>query len=274
MAPPWRDLVFHVLAHVGETAHLPSSVFSAGYVAFVEGSLGSAANRSLAEDCRLLGQILNTHESLARAQVLAWLFDDLEQIAATRDCELTALDVAHVANAEALATLCRDIPALEILRAAAELEADHYLRLPPVAPVSRSLGARLGELGRVAPMLPAFRVRLCRALGVRGRAFAGEIVVGCPGSDGGPTVEHAAWQAAHEATVMEVAQHAHLAERNCETAALVLLGERATAAQLVDPHAVWLAHLGNNVPLLDRENCPGEVIRAVDTCLAANGSTG
>ncbi|MBW2459905.1 MAG: hypothetical protein JRI68_35775, partial [Deltaproteobacteria bacterium] len=78
-ARSWPDLVFHVLAHVADTAHLPASVFDPTYVQYAEGHLGPAAQRPLAEDAAVLGRVLPTHEELARAQLLAWLFDDVDQ---------------------------------------------------------------------------------------------------------------------------------------------------------------------------------------------------
>jgi hypothetical protein len=95
---------------------------------------------------------------------------------------------------------------------------------------------------------------LVRSLRLRGRLWHRELLVGVPGDDLGPSVHHVAWQASHEATVLEVSRRARdlgvdLAERSVERIALVLLAERAAKARRSVEHARWLAHFGEPLPI-------------------------
>ena len=94
---------------------------------------------------------------------------------------------------------------------------------------------------------------------VRGGPTRGVIWVGAPDGDVGPSAEHAAWQAAHEATVAEVGDHdardrdardrdarereARLGFDDLEHAAVALLAARADEVGLAASHARWLAAL-------------------------------
>ncbi|MCS6900577.1 MAG: hypothetical protein RMJ98_18710, partial [Myxococcales bacterium] len=82
-----------------------------------------------------------------------------------------------------------------------------------------------------------------RPLGVRGRVAGEEIWVGSPGW-GLATTERCAWQAAHEATVLEVVEQCPEAARHHEVRevrAIQLLQSRAQQAGLGEPHARWLS---------------------------------
>jgi hypothetical protein len=62
-------------------------------------------------------------------------------------------------------------------------------------------------------------------------------------------VEHAALQAAHEATVLEVNEAAAmggspLPERAAEAVAVIVFAERAAAHGRAGDHGVWAAHFG------------------------------
>src|SRR5581483_7174316 len=141
---------------------------------------------------------------------------------------------------ELLPALAGD-PAVEVLRAAAELELPLLARLPPIAADLAALGRALDEVAAAAPLLPRCRVGVARALGRRGRVMGREIWVGAA------PIEHAAWQAAHEATVAEVAAHAAQDHDAVELAALALLAHRARASGLEAAHRAWLAHFGEEV---------------------------
>jgi hypothetical protein len=78
----------------------------------------------------------------------------------------------------------------------------------------------------------------------RGRAWGDELWVGHPAAEVAPSVEHAAWQAAHEATVVEVARELEdLSERDVEGEAVVRLTRRAAEAGEGAGHAAWLEAL-------------------------------
>jgi hypothetical protein len=233
----WENAVFHVLAHVRATRDLASSVYDPAYVALVEESVGPARDRTLEEDAHLLGQALPSFDALARVQALAWLFRSEARVRSACGRDLAALAPEDVDAPALLPALAGD-PAAEILRAAAELEMPLLPRLPPLAMDLGELGRALDVAALAAPLLRACRVFVVRALGLRGRVMGREVWIG----DAPP--EHAAWQAAHEATVAEIGKGEHAA---VEGAALVLLARRAGEAGLGEAHARWLSHLGEEM---------------------------
>jgi hypothetical protein len=243
----WPEVVFHVLAHVSASASLPSSLFDPTYVAWSAQALGPVTERPLAEDADVLGQALSSHESLGRAQLLAWLYDDADRACALADRDLTELDDRDVLRPELLPTL-RELGApVEVLRIAAALEWPGLAARPP-PPVPHALITALGAVADLAPALARVEVVPLRSLRLRGRVLGDCIFVGLPGSELSLDADHVAWQAAHEATVLEVsvaeASQAHpLAERAVERVALALLAERARHAGLATGHETWLAHL-------------------------------
>jgi hypothetical protein len=236
----WAEAVLHVLVHVRATAGLPASLYDAGYVAEVERVLGPADGRALGEDAAILGRVLPTHEALANAQRLAWLFRSAERAEACAGRDLAELGAADVDAPALLPGLAGDA-AVEVLRAAAELELPLVALLPAIAVDLAALGRALDGVERAAPGLRGFRVGVARALGLRGRVMGDEIWVGAA------PLEHAAWQAAHEATVAEVvAVHGEDGHYRVERAAIARLAARARAAGLERPHRAWLAHLGDD----------------------------
>ena len=247
LAPLWAEAVLHVLAHV-DARGLAASCHDVRWVAWAEQHLGCAADRSLEQDARVLAGVLTTHEQLAAAHALAWAWNDEAQVRAAAGRDLSQLGEADVADAAALAT-ARDVgPGVEVLRAAAELE------LPLLAVTRAScidvvaLEAELTEVRAAAPELARARVALARPLARRGRAWRGSILVGAPGV-AGAQVAHVAWQAAHEATVLEVARSASWLARQArgfeavERTALGLLRSRARRVGLADEHGRWFATL-------------------------------
>lgn len=243
LAPPWPCAVFHVLAHVG-VGRVPASCHDLGYVAWAEARLGPAAARELGEDARLLAAKLGDHEDLARAQALAWVWRDTEQLARATERSLAELSEADVESAEALLIARTAGAVVEILRAAAELE------LPDLARLSSPEGA-VGEVERAlraiasaCPELVGASIDLVPALPRRGRVMGRRVFVGVPGI-AGADAEHVAWQAAHEATVRAVADALgpETAFVDLERAAISTLETRARAAGLGVSHARWLAEL-------------------------------
>ena len=251
----WAELVFHVLAHVRGTAHLPASVYDETYVSFVESHVGPAATRTLAEDAAALTAALPNHETLARGQLVARLFDSIESAMSHAATDLEDLGGA----ATTLRLVARGA---ELLRCAALLEADTFATLPAATRDLVELNAALEVTQRVSPTLADHKLMLLRPLRLRGRLFHDEIWLGAPDAVLGPSAEHVAWQAAHEASVGEVACAAHrTAERGIEHIALVLMTERAADAGLADAHAHWLAHFGElPTPQRDALNEPSRAI--------------
>jgi hypothetical protein len=244
----WADLVFHVLAHVRATASLSASLYDAEYGEWCAGILGDPEGRELAADARVLAELAPSHDELAFLQLLAWLFDDEARARAVETIDLTDLDGAAVDDRALLAVLkksgTRALRALEVLRCAAALERHAFARLPEVARDDDALRTALAGVVPAAPALVRHRIVTVRALRLRGRVRGEEIWIGAPGACRGPSLDHVAWQAAHEATVAELhdawVRKGHDA---LETAALRLLATRARDAGLEDPHARWLAHL-------------------------------
>lgn len=246
----WPELVFHVLAHVEVTAHLPSSLFDPVYVRWVEETLGPASSRTLGEDVGVIGLALGDHEALARVQLLAWLFDDAEAARAVSAREIAELSEDEVTRGEVLRALKKTGPAAELLRCAALLEDGHSDELPRPSLPKKELEVALDEVARAAPRLPHQRVVPLRSLRLRGRVRELDVFVGWPCAELDLAVDHVAWQAAHEATVAEIGAHTleapHISERGLEAVALVTLAQRAGEAGLSEGHGAWLSHLAGD----------------------------
>ncbi|MCA9619080.1 MAG: hypothetical protein KC731_08660 [Myxococcales bacterium] len=255
---PHAELVFHVLAHVAATAALPASVYDPRYVAFVAEALGPAEDRWLGEDARALGVMLRDHDALARVQLLAWLHDEVP-VATIAAAPLTSLAEGEVARPELLAPLIAEGPAVELLRCSVALEAEAQARLP--VPVMDDLGPALERVEAAAPSLARLTLVPLRALRLRGRVLGRSVLVGWPCAALDLSVEHVAWQAAHEATVREVASSAvGIVERGVERVALALLATRAAEVGLADEHRRWLAHLAGP-PSVDPSALVGDEAR-------------
>ena len=253
LGPAWADLVFHVLAHVRPARAFPSSLFDETYIAFAARHAGPPSNRVLEADAATLARIATSHESLARLQWVARLFENPFSAGAVARRDLSELRDHDVADAAALRALSGLWDAAEVLRAAAELEAPHHAKLPHV-PIEPELAAKLERVSEAAPRLRGLRVECLRALRLRGRVFGAKIWVGIPSAELSVSAEHVAVQAGHEATVAEVADTARahgrcLGERDIEHAALVLFAERAARSAIAGAHASWWAQLtGPRVP--------------------------
>lgn len=246
----WADLVFHVLAHVRATRHLAASLFDSVYVRYVEGHCGASSARTLARDAEVLGRVVTSHEGLASLQLLAWLHSTIDGARGCAELELTQLTSMQVDAPELLLPLSRMGPAVEVLRCAALLEEDCWSSLPSPPDEAWDLQERLDAVVAAAPRLARCRVRRVRSLRLRGRIRGSEIWVGHPGDALGVSVEHVAWQAAHEATVCEVAEAMETMGKApsfacVEHVAVVLLADRSASAGMGEGHRVWLSHLGN-----------------------------
>ncbi len=247
-ASSWTEAVFHVLAHV-QAGPLPASCHDEHWIAYASTHFGPASSRELAADASLLATLLTTHEALAAAHSLAWLWTAAEarSHAAT---DLASLPVAcspsPVPGFSYLPSLLSLGPAAELLRAAAELELPLLECLPPLPlSLSPALSAALSPLLPAAPDLVRCHLALTRPLPRRGRLHNATIMIGAPGV-AGADVDLVAWQAAHEATVHEVlaaSRVAPLRYADLERRALGLLRGRARRHGLGGAHARWLATL-------------------------------
>lgn len=282
-------LVFHVLAHVRLSS--PASCFEPAYVQWCAERLGPATQRELGHDAAVLERVLQTDEAATTVQLLALLFPDGASASAASSRDLLQIREeirAGVAQAAGVALsfaefqlglLERLLPmgaALEVLRMACELERRHLALLPPPSPAANAaLMDALQSLAGVAPLLAAVDVRELRPLWRRGRVVPSygdwrraEIWVGSACADQGPGLRHVAWQACHEASVVELSRAWALnssAEPGAgvgypaaiEHAALVLLEERVAKAER-QPHGLgvggreawdaWRGHLARGLP--------------------------
>ena len=233
LGPTWPDLVFHVLAHVSVPA-FPANLFSAEYTRYVAAAAGPVAARPLGEGAAALAASVHTHAEWARLQHVAWLFSDLEQ---ARTAALTDLS-------ELSRELTPVLPAAELLRASALLEAEVHAALPTLAWDRAALSLELARASSCAPRLASAAVHVAPALTHHGRVVGARIWIGAPAEQLAVSVEHAALQAAHEATVLEVSEAVaqrglQMPEREREAVAVVVFAERAAAQHRAEAHAVW-----------------------------------
>lgn len=238
-ANAWAEAVTHVLAHVRAGAELAPSLWSPAWVAFVAEHRGGDC--TLDEDARLLERLLTSHEAHVQAQLVAWLFRDEARVVRVRARELASLGPDDVDAPALLASVKRAGAAAEIVRAAAELALPTLARLPPQRFDATALASALDVLRGVAPALADLRVEVVRPLGFRGRVHDECIWIGSPERELDVSIEHAAWQAAHEATVYEVGAEGMREHAPQEREALARLARRAREAGLAEPHARWRA---------------------------------
>ncbi len=234
--------MFHVLAHV-EARGLAPSCHNPAWIEGARIALGPVTARPLGDDLHVLAAAASTHDVLASVQALAWVFDTADGARRVADRDLAMLGSEDVASLDALTIARAAGPIAEVLRAAAELELPLLEQLePPSDEQLATIATALDVVAAAAPSLARHAVSAARPLGLRGRAFGRSIVIGVPGI-GCPTPEHAAWQAAHEATVSELAGLRDAPFLELERKAIVLLRSRARAAGLGEAHAEWLARL-------------------------------
>lgn len=261
-APCWAEALFHVLAHVPAGA-LPSSLHAPSYVRFAADALGPPSARSLGEDVLALSAIARDHARYASLQALAWLWDGLPRALACAERDLDALSPAEVDAPELLDRLRSD-PATELLRCAVLLESQWFLRLPRADCDRDALLAALAMLVPYAPRLAYARVSVLRPLTHHGRVYRDAIWVGLPSAD--VSLAHVAMQAAHEATVRELADAApSLGEREREAVALVLLHCRVHNSAQASAHRAWCEHWRITPPALDLASLTPRGLAALET---------
>ncbi len=260
ISDPWTALVFHVLAHVPASG-APADLFSAEYAQYVADAAGPAASRPLDEGVAALASSVRSHEAWVLLQHVAWLFDGLATAQVTALIDLAALAGAAGVRMASLRALGPVLPAAELLRASALLEALVHASLPAPAWDRAALAAELARACAIAPRLATSSVHVVPALTFHGRVFGGTVWIGAPVERFRVSVAHAALQAAHEATVLEVNEAAAgggmpLAERAGEAVAVVVLAERAAAQGRSGEHAVWAARFGLRAEHFARERLP------------------
>jgi hypothetical protein len=242
-ASDWTDLVFHVLAHV-DASEVPANLWSPEYVRHVAGAHGPAQSRPLGASAAALAASVRTHAEWARLQHVAWLFADHAQAQAAALIDLAALPQVPHARRAPLHALAPVLPAAELLRATALLEAEVHAALPAPVWERAALEAELGRARVLAPRLASAPLLVAPALTHHGRVYGGAIWIGAPAPVLAVSAGHVALQAAHEATVLEVGEAAaedgtQLHERRCEAIAVVLLAVRAAAQGRSAEHAAW-----------------------------------
>jgi hypothetical protein len=245
----WTEAVFHVLAHVRGTAHLPASVYDSQYAHLVAEHAGAVSERPLGEDVVLLAEAFPDHEALSRAQLVTELFGSTAEAVASAQTDLADLSQPH--QTAVLATLAPISRGVELLRCAALLEAPIVETLPSDGVDLNELRSALERVHPASPTLPGYTIVPIRPLRLRGRLVGDQIWTGAPSDRLELTAAHVAWQAAHEASVGEVSRAVRsapspspLSERDIEHVAVVLMAERARDHGLQALHLQWLGHFG------------------------------
>jgi hypothetical protein len=184
------------------------------------------------------------HVDLAGAVPSLFLFASMEQAQAAAECELNELTDVEVASPNAQRELAPALPAAELLRCAALLDAPWHASLPEARTDQSELESALARVAACAPKLAEVERVFCRALTRHGRVFGERIFLGLPDPEIGVSVEQVAFQAGHEASVLEVSRGMRLrsfrlGERVVEAAAVVLFAQRCARAGLAAEHAAW-----------------------------------
>lgn len=276
LAPPFGRAAVSVLAQLPPRPDTPACLADATWSRRVLSCSTVDEQRERAEERVAIAQLAPTAGELAALSWTARLYHDAAHAAdglahATAVAAPAALRAVGAFTRGAGARLEPWLALSDGLVVAASLHEPAALRAEEGLDVPSALAAledALAPLVAVAPGLAGARVELVPALRLRGRAFEDVLWVGLPSAALGVDVAHAAWQAAHEATVREVtarvrdAEHAAAGARvghaELETFALSLLATRvrdggagaAPAAgspyrrgdALAASHAAWLAH--------------------------------
>lgn len=268
VADGFTQLVFHVLAHVVRPG--PENLYDDGYVAWARERFSAEATALLAEDAEVLG-------ALAHAEYLevldAWpqLHGSLAAFRRTAGRALAEVRADEVQEARLLKSLQGTGPAGEVMHAAMGLLAGEFAGVHArwIAPWGREAAAAVlpwtTALGEAAPGLASARVELVWALGRRGRALPGRVLVGCGDWRADPVTPAIA--AMHEYAVWSSGQVDYV---RTELDALSR-GARwvaAAPARLREAHARWLAGLELR-PLVARAQRTGLIGAAVAGMLAA-----
>lgn len=246
VAGDFTQLAFHLLAHVPRSG--PGNLFDARRVAWSGRVLGPRVQALLDEDAAVLAALWRASPALDVLDALPDLHASIAALRRVAARPLSDLDDADVACPDLLRALQRLGPAGELVHAALGLLAEPFARaledglLAELQRARAAIGPALTRLSTQVPGLAGARVELAAALGRRGRALPGRIVVGTLGPRGEPDPLAPAIVAAHEHLVC---LSGHTDYTRAEWSALVRGARclRAAPADLRDAHAAWLASL-------------------------------
>lgn len=244
---PWRELAFHVLAHVPLRG--AGCLFDPAYHRWLT-TIG-LDDAALVDDGELVARTLAGANSPSSLHAWPLAFAELDRFRRTTTRALAEL-APHELDAPVLAGARspHERTALELLHAAAALALPGFEAAwrrhmaPALAPGCVAL-ARWLTLPALRMHAPA-RVQLSSVLGPRGRGFDDAVVVGAPAPWHEHDLAHAAMMALHEAAVMrasgdhaarELAALAHL------HATLRPLAAHDGVARVAAAHDRWLATL-------------------------------
>jgi len=247
----FTDLALHVLAHV--RLREAGNLFDRRYVDWASDRTAPLEEEWLHEGAEALEKIWAKG---APSMVHAWpeVFESLEVLSSVASVELSAVPLER-ARAPRVLEAVRSAPGVELLHATIcalgpwfgqwrreELEPRGHEAVALVRPW-------LEEAQTLIPTLADARIELAWALGARGRAFRGRIVVGVPAAWNGLDGRTPAVLAMHEQLVRGSGKRGYVA---AEWAALTGLAAVIcdASAPLRRAHAQWLASLGLR-PLLE-----------------------
>lgn len=238
VADGFTQLVFHALAHVGRAG--PGDLFDGTYVAWARSTFAPAVQRLLEEDAAVLAALWRGEPGLDVLDALPELHGSLAAFVRTAGRGLAAVTAEEVARPEVLRALQGLGAAGELVHATLGLLAREFARVhderiaPRLVEEVGGIEEALAGLAAYVPGLAEARVEVVWALGARGRAMPGRILIGR--APCAPIV------AAHEVAVCASGQVEHV---RAEWAALVRLAGwlRGAPAGPREAHARWLAGL-------------------------------
>jgi hypothetical protein len=242
VADELTQLVAHVLAHVPRAG--PGDLFDPQYVAWSATVLSAEAQGRLIADGELLAALWRADARQGALEGWLLLHGSLAAFRATAGRALAEVEAAEVAEPAVLRALQRLGPAGELMHAALGLLVDEFVEVcarwiaPWGAAAAGAVAPWLAALAEVVPGFGEVRAELVRALGRRGRALPGRVLIGCVENDGATS----AIVALHEYAVGIAEQVDYVGS---EWDALVRGARWCGAAPtgLREAHARWIAGL-------------------------------
>ena len=242
VADEFTQLVAFVLAHVPRAG--PGDLFDRRLVVWSATVLSVAAHERLVADGELLGALWRADARLDALEGLLLLHRSAGAFRATAGRALAEVEPAEVAEPAVLRALQRLGPPGELMHAALGLLIDEFVEVcarwisPWGHEAAGAIAPWLSALAEVVPGFGAARVELVRALGRRGRALPGRVLIGCVDDDAATS----AIVAMHEYAVCTSGQVDYV---GMEWDALVRGARWAVAAPAVlrEAHARWVAGL-------------------------------
>lgn len=240
-ADGFTQLVFHLLAHVPRPG--PGDLYDPHHVDASARRFGAATRALLASDAATLAALWRD-PALDILDALPDLHASLAAFRRTAARALAELTADDVACPDILFALQRLGAPAELVHATMGLVADEFARVhaaeiePSLNVATGELEASLAPLAATVPGLAAARIELVWALGSRGRALPGRLLVGSPRADLDPRLP--AVVAVHEHAVCT---SGHVDYLRAEWSALVRGARWLRPTPLRDAHARWLASL-------------------------------